>query len=467
MFSKFLESRHDLCKELVNRLQDKYPYVSVLGKEIEGDNVVVTSRFTSIGDTREKQCGFVVKIYNGKCYSEYSFSDITSDTIDQIEQDIIQKTKLSDELMENHVNGKIIPDEPLVKTFSREREGREYSIEEIVNQLTEFKNQLHSKSEKVVQAVALYEYFETSSFFISKNRDLRQNFPWMLGLLYVVMREGTTMKMARKVEYGINLEEMLAKLSNDIDATVELGEELLHATMIEPGVYDIITNPSISGLIAHEAFGHGVEMDMFVKHRAKARNYVNKPVASSIVEMHDGAAATFSVASYFFDDDGVEAHDTLIIKNGILQTGISDVISAMQLGTEPTGNGRRESYKRKAYTRMTNTFFAPGKDKLEDMIKSIKHGYMLFETNNGMEDPKNWNIQCTAEYGREIKDGKFTGKIVSPVVMSGYVPDLLMSISMISDDFEVAGTGHCGKGHKEWVTVSDGGPCLKARCKLS
>ena len=115
---------------------------------------------------------------------------------------------------------------------------------------------------------------------------------------------------------------------------------------------------------------------------------------------------------------------------------------------------------------MTNTFFEPGTDKLEDMIKSVKHGYMLFDTNNGMEDPKNWNIQCTAEYGREIKDGKFTGKIVSPVVMSGYVPDLLMSISMVSDDFEILGSGHCGKGHKEWVTVSDGGPCLKARCKL-
>ena len=47
-------------------------------------------------------------------------------------------------------------------------------------------------------------------------------------------------------------------------------------------------------------------------------------------------------------------------------------------------------------------------DKLEDMIASIKHGYMLFETNNGMEDPKNWQIQCTAEYGIEIVDGKLT-----------------------------------------------------------
>lgn len=467
MFSKYLEGKHDLCKELLNRLQNKFPYVSILGKHITGDNIRVSTFVSSVNDSMEKQCGFVVKIYNGKCYSEYSFSDITKDNIDQIEKDVIEKTKVSDELLSNHVDGRIIPDEPLIKEFKREKEGKELSIPEIVEKLNGYKALIHSKSDKVIQAFLVYESYEVSSFFISKNRDLKQNFPWVLLIAVAVVRDGKNIKDARQTSCGINIDELFKDCESKLDGTVKLAEELLNATMIEPGEYDIITNPSITGLIAHEAFGHGVEMDMFVKHRAKARNYVGKPVASSLVEMHDGAAATSSCASYFFDDDGVLAHDTLIIKNGILQTGISDVISAMQLGTEPTGNGRRESYKRKAYTRMTNTFFAKGTSKLEDMIKSVKHGYMLFDTNNGMEDPKNWNIQCTAEYGREIKDGKFTGKIVAPVVMSGYVPDLLMSISAVSDDFEVIGAGHCGKGHKEWVPVSDGGPCLKARCKLS
>ena len=115
---------------------------------------------------------------------------------------------------------------------------------------------------------------------------------------------------------------------------------------------------------------------------------------------------------------------------------------------------------------MTNTWFAPGTSSVEEMIKSIKHGYLLAETDNGMEDPKNWNIQCVCSYGREIKDGKFTGKIVAPVCMTGYVPDLLKSISMVSKEFEVIGSGYCGKGYKEWVPVADGGPYLKAKCKL-
>jgi len=115
---------------------------------------------------------------------------------------------------------------------------------------------------------------------------------------------------------------------------------------------------------------------------------------------------------------------------------------------------------------MTNTFFEKGKSRFDDMIASVQEGYFIAKTNNGMEDPKNWGIQCTAHYGREIKKGKFTGKIVSPVVMSGYVIDLLESISAVSSDFDVIGSGSCGKGYKEWVRVSDGGPCLKAKVKI-
>ena len=466
MFSNFLNSRHDLCKELVNRLLKKYEYVSVLGKHIKGRSIEVTSFDVNVGDTREAQCGFVVRIYNGKCFSEYSFSDITEETINQIEQDINQSVNLDKDILDNHINAGVLEDEPLVQSFAREFEGPNLETKDIVDKLQEYKSYVHSKSDKIAFAELAYEQYETSSFFVSKNRDLRQNFGWCIALVYLMSREGDKMQSSYDLACGENPSKNLEDLKGKLDNAIQLAVDLLNAGLIEPGVYDIITDPSITGLIAHEAFGHGVEMDMFVNQRAKARMYVDKPVASPLVNMHDGASATNSCASYFFDDDGVLAHDTLIIEKGILRSGICDAISGRILNFKPTGNGRRQDPSRKAYTRMTNTFFEPGKDKLEDMIASVKHGYMLFETDNGMEDPKNWQIQCVAQYGREIKDGKFTGKIVAPVVMSGYVPDLLMSISMVSDDFRVIGSGHCGKGHKEWVTVSDGGPCLKARCKL-
>ena len=100
------------------------------------------------------------------------------------------------------------------------------------------------------------------------------------------------------------------------------------------------------------------------------------------------------------------------------------------------------------------------------MIASIDYGFCLENPCSGMEDPKNWGIQLMVSIAREIKDGKFTGKIFSPIVMSGYVPDLLKSITMMSDEVELCGLGMCGKGYKEWVKVSDGGPYIKAKIRL-
>ena len=318
---------------------------------------------------------------------------------------------------------------------------------------------MQGRSEHIRNAFVRISTLEVSKLFISPNRELDQNYTWINGMAALIYQENEKTVEVFALTDSDQMAEVMAKLPGKLDALVEKAHHLTLAKPIEPGVYDVITAPSITGLIAHEAFGHGVEMDQFVKDRALAKQYVGKYVASPICNMRDGAASTLSVASYFFDDDGVLAGDTQIIKDGILVTGISDLASAAQLGTTPTGNGRRQSSRRKA-------FFERGTDKLEDMIASIQHGYMLFETNNGMEDPKNWAIQCVAQYGIEIVDGKLTDNYVSPVVMSGYVPDLLKSISMISDDFEISGSGFCGKGYKEWVRVSDGGPALKVRVKL-
>ncbi|MDE6167470.1 MAG: TldD/PmbA family protein [Acetatifactor sp.] len=260
--------------------------------------------------------------------------------------------------------------------------------------------------------------------------------------------------------------EVLSRMEADVEKGAGITLELLDSEPMVPGEYDCICAPDVTGMIVHEAFGHGVEMDMFVKKRALAQKYVGEYVASSLVTMHDGASAASETATYFFDDEGTMAHDTVVIDKGILKQGISDLQSALILGTEPTGNGRRESYRRKAYTRMTNTYFEGGKDTVEDMIASVDYGFLLENPSSGMEDPKNWGIQCMVNIAREIRDGKLTGKIFSPIVLTGYVPDLLKSISMMSADAELNGGGMCGKGYKEWVKVSDGGPYIKARIRL-
>jgi TldD protein len=265
---------------------------------------------------------------------------------------------------------------------------------------------------------------------------------------------------------GLKGLELIDEMEAGLAETMTIGAQLLDAERIEPGEYEVILSPNIAGLLAHESFGHGVEMDMFVKGRAKAAEYLGKAVASPMVGLRDGARAAEQTGSYWFDDEGVLGGDTLVIQEGIFRTGISDLLSALRLGIPPTGNGKRESFERKAYSRMANTFFTAGTDSLEEMIASIKYGYLLEKFLSGMEDPKNWGIQGQVLYAREIRDGKLTGKLVSPLFMFGYVPEVLGSVSMVSGEVQQFGSGMCGKGHKEYVKNSTGGPYMKTKMRL-
>ncbi len=464
-FSNYLKKKKPLLKELLNTLLTKYDFVSILGTDVKSTNFLANKSTSFIRNSSLTECGFVVRIQHNELFYEYSFNEINKKNINNLVNDIDNLIK--NELFVKKIQSSKLEEENLIKNFKRNQKGKNYNYDEIINILKDDVKYALSLGDNIRNVSVRIEFNEYSKIYLSSKKELTQYYTWINPGVNIMVAREDNIKYAYDF-FGTNdADEAFSHLREIIDSTYKLAVELLDATHPTPGIYTIITDPSITGLIAHEAFGHGLEMDQFVKDRAKGYEYMNKDVSSKILSMHDGAASTISAASYFFDDEGVLAQDTKIINKGILVGGICDSVSASILNYHPTGNGRRESYKHKTYTRMTNTFFEKGKSTLDEMIKSVDYGYYIATTENGMEDPKNWGIQCTALYGREIKDGSFTGKIISPVVMSGYVIDLLMSISMISkDNFTIEGSGSCGKGYKEWVRVSDGGASIKAKVKI-
>jgi TldD protein len=464
-FSEFLHENKAALKELLNRLSNEFAYVSFLGTDVSGTSYMVTKSGSSISDSQWAERGYVCRVYNGTGYSEYSFD--TLENLDNIEK-AIRKTA-QQYIHTDQVNYPLIEEEFLAKSFQNtvKEDPEEKSSGEIMSYLSSCMQDGLSRADFLIDVRIRYEHVKISKQFISTRRDLEQSYIWSQGYVFAMGKGKRGIQYGFQSCSGLEGTELLYKIRQSLPLAIHETSALLNAERLTPGEYDIICDPSMTGLIAHEAFGHGVEMDMFVKKRAKAEEYINRPVASEKVRMHDGAASAREVSSYYFDDEGTLGTDTLIIDKGILNTGISDVLSALKLGTTPTGNGKRESFERKAYTRMTNTFFEPGKDSLTEMIQSINKGYLLESFTSGMEDPKNWGIQCVATLGREIVEGKLTGKVVAPVYLTGYVPDILKATSMVSPDFELSGSGACGKGHKELVKTSAGGPYIKTKGKLT
>lgn len=462
--SEYLERIRPIAKKLVAELCGKYEYCSLLGSDSDDTAYRISSAGINISSSPLfNQRGFVIRVFDKSGQAEYSFNELSEELIPEI----IGKVDEAVKLYEGENIG-IPEDKPLSFDRSTEYEidPKEVGDEKIVEKLTKVREAGLAKDEKIIDCLCVFEYRKFSNIFISRNRDLTQNVMWATAVTFAVGKDGDNVQQGYKGFSVSGGAEVLEHLEEGVNAAVNTALELLTAEPITPGEYECICEPEVTGMIVHEAFGHGVEMDMFAKDRALAKEYIGKQVASPLVTMHDSACAVDQTATYFFDDEGEEAHDTLVIDKGILKGGFCDAKSALWIGAKSTGNGRRESYERKAYTRMTNTYFLGGKDKVEDMIASVKDGFLLSTPSSGMEDPKNWGIQMMVSMAKEIKDGKLTGKIYAPIVMTGYVPDLLKSITMMSENVELCGTGMCGKGYKEWVKVSDGGPYIKAKISL-
>ena len=469
--SSFLNNSKPILKILVQTLKRDFKYVSILGTDTFGTSYRVNKNGIDINDSGWNERGFVVRVHNGINYSEFSFNELAEESLNALILKIKTTLTSQKDILKNNLvinEYALLHEDPIKRSFLGEVKihPSEINAEEKLNKMHQMLQKALKSSDELVDFRISYNEVEVCKLYISGEKELEQAYIFSEGNLVPIVRRGNKTKINFKGHSGLKAVELLDEMEASIETVIKDAIELLDADPIIPGEYEVICSPEVTGLIVHEAFGHGVEMDMFVKNRAKAVEYLGKPVASSLITMHDGGSAAKNVSSYLFDDEGTLATDTVIIKDGILETGMSDLLSAMKLGTVPTGNGKRQSFERKAYTRMTNTFFTLGASTLEEIISTVTQGYLLEGMESGMEDPKNWGIQCMLTKGREIKDGHFTGKIVSPVILTGYVPDLLSSISMVSKDFELFGCGACGKGYKEYVKVSDGGPYIKAKARL-
>ncbi|MGE5377134.1 MAG: TldD/PmbA family protein [Bacteroidota bacterium] len=342
----------------------------------------------------------------------------------------------------------------------------EMSTQEKLDRCRELNRRTRNLDPRIVNVQVMYRELNEHTVFADAGADLAQRVQRVnMFLVVIVAGENGDVRYDLKSKSGAAGWEVLEWSDEDIQRLVDHAVALLTAERIEPGEYRIISAPGVSGTICHESFGHGVETDMFLKERARAAYFIDRVVASPLVSIMDDPSQAGSYGSYFFDDEGYPSTPTQIVEGGIFRRGITDRYSAMALDLPRSANGRRQDYSRKVYARMSNTYFGAGTTSLEDMVAQVDHGIYLDKWSSGMEDPLGWGIQVTCHYGHEIKGGRITDRVYAPIGISGYVPDVLQSITAVGDQV-VMEAGTCGKGHKETVPVSAGGPHLLMTARL-
>ena len=95
-FSTYLEKKHDILKKLVEKLLEKFEYVSLLATDCQGQQVTVSEKSINVKDSSWNERGFVVRVFNDGIYSEYSFDKIT--TIKDIYTKIVNSVDVNEPL---------------------------------------------------------------------------------------------------------------------------------------------------------------------------------------------------------------------------------------------------------------------------------------------------------------------------------------------------------------------------------
>ena len=238
----------------------------------------------------------------------------------------------------------------------------------------------------------------------------------------------------------------------------ERSVKMLGARRAPGGRMPVVISSEAGGTMIHEAIGHGLEADLAQRGLSVYSGKLGQQVAAHVITVIDDATLPNKRGSFSFDDEGTPSKRNVLVREGMLEGYMYDKYTAALDGTVSTGNGRRESYENKPIPRMTNTFIAPGRDRPDEVIRSVEHGLLVKKMGGGQVNTVTGDFVFDVQEGYLIEHGQ-VGDLVRGATLVGSGPEVLKSIDMVGSDLGFS-IGTCGKD-AQGVPVSDAMPTLR------
>jgi len=253
----------------------------------------------------------------------------------------------------------------------------------------------------------------------------------------------------------------IQSLHQQVETMAGHAVELLSAPQAKGGEYTVVLDPILAGVFVHEAFGHLSESDfVYENDRLRQIMTLGKQFGSQQLNIVDTATLPGLRGSYKYDDEGMPATKTYLVREGKLVGRLHSRETAAKMREKPTGNARALNYRYPPIVRMTNTYIEPGSVSFADMIADIKDGIYAKNWYGGTTSMEMFTFSAGEAY--RIRDGKLA-ETLRPVVLTGNVFATLKNIDAIGNDLEMNQGGGCGKGGQAPLPVSNGSPHIRIR----
>ena len=245
-----------------------------------------------------------------------------------------------------------------------------------------------------------------------------------------------------------------------VDSAVKQALINLESRPAPAGEMTVVLGNGWPGVLLHEAVGHGLEGDFNRKETSVFSGRIGERVAAKGVTVVDQGDIADRRGSLNIDDEGV------LIEDGILVGYMQDETNARLMGTQSTGNGRRESYASAPMPRMTNTFMENGGYEPDEIIASIDKGIYAVNFGGGQVDITSGKFVFSASEAWWVEGGKLQYPVKGATII-GNGPEVLKHVSMIGNDTALdSGVGVCGKDGQS-VPVGVGQPTLRIDAGLT
>lgn len=346
--------------------------------------------------------------------------------------------------------------------YKIEKTWEDASVEDKVPFVQKINDKVFSLDEKVIKVNAFLQ--DETSYILFYNSEGRLTYDYRplvnFGVVCIMQKDAQIENSYSAQSFRKGFEWLSDDLVDELATkAVDNTNLLFEATKPRAGEMPVVLGAGGSGILLHEAIGHTFEADFNRKGTSIFSDKMDKKIAESFINIVDDGTLENNRGAINIDDEGNDVKKTYLVKEGVLNSYIHDRISSKHYNVEPTGNGRRQSFRHIALPRMRSTYLEAGPHSREDIISQVDYGVYVDNFSNGEVKIGAGDFTFFVKSGYLIEKGKLTQPI-KDINIIGNGPQALADVSMVADDFLIDNsTWNCGKGGQS-VPVTMGLPTV-------
>lgn len=452
-------------KELTDRALDKVRSMGATYGDIRvvkhiGESIEVKNGMVE-GLTSKANEGFGIRVIADDAWGFASSFNLDMEEIDSVAERAVRIARAS-----AHVKGEPVDLSPVDPAegsfgFDVEKDPFEVPVEEKISLLVDASKTMMQTPEVRIAESFMNSWRTETVFASTEGSYIEQTKTECGGGIYATaVSEGDVQKRSYPASEGdtaiAGYEYVEAMdLPGNADRIAKEAAQLLTAPQCPNDVRSLILEGSMLALQVHESCGHPIELDrVFGTEAAYAGTSFlttdkqeNFRYGSDMVNIVADATVPGGLGSFFFDDEGVPAQRTEVVKDGIFCDYLSSRETAPKIGESSSGSMRAEGWNRIPLIRMTNINLEPDDWTLDEIISDTENGIYAETVGSWSIDDKRLNFQFATEVSYDVKNGSI-GQMYKNTIYTGITYEFWAGCDAIAsaDEWHLWGVTNCGKG---------------------